>query len=197
MRTLTDISNYIFIEDNPDKVDIIFIPGGSYAEVAEKSAELWNSKFAPFILPSGKYNPKRGCFSGPLSKMNIYSGLYNTEWEFLKDVLLINGVNETSVLKEVNAQNTYENAFNSRKVTDGFNMNITKAIICCKSFHARRCLMYYQWAYPKTDFLVCPSNVQGINRDNWFLTEHGIERVMGELTKCGSQFKEYIIKLNE
>jgi uncharacterized SAM-binding protein YcdF (DUF218 family) len=197
MRTLTDITNYIFIEDNPEKADIIFIPGGSYAEVAEKSAELWNNKYAPFILPSGKYNPKRGSFSGLLSKMDIYSGVYATEWEFLKEVLLNNGVDETSVIREMNAENTYENAFNSRNVTDKMNMNIKKAIICCKSFHARRCLMFYQWAYPETDFLVCPSNVQGICKDNWFTTEHGIERVMGELTKCGSQFKEYIIQINK
>jgi uncharacterized SAM-binding protein YcdF (DUF218 family) len=197
MRTVTDISNYIFIEDNPGEADIIFIPGGSYAEIAEKSAELWNNKYAPIILPSGKYNPKRGYFSGPLSKAEKYNSTYDTEWKFLRDVLLKNGVDGTSILREENAESTYQNAFKSREVTDKLSLHIKKAIICCKSFHARRCLMYYQWAYPDTDIIICPSDVQGINRDNWFMSENGIDRVMGELMRCGSQFKDYIIEINK
>jgi hypothetical protein len=50
--------------------------------------------------------------------------------------------------------------------------------------------MYYQFAYPQTEFIICPSDVQGINRNNWFESEVGIERVMGELMRCGSLFKD-------
>ena len=32
-------------------------------------------------------------------------------------------------------------------VTDKLDMEIKTAIICCKSFHARRCLMYYETVY--------------------------------------------------
>jgi hypothetical protein len=34
MRTIDDITNFIFLEDQLEKADIIFIPGGSYAEIA-------------------------------------------------------------------------------------------------------------------------------------------------------------------
>lgn len=197
MKTIDDITKFIFLENNPEKADIIFIPGGSYAELAERAAELWRNEYAPIILPSGKYSIKRGYFPKPLSKSEIYSGTYNSEWDFLKDVLIKNGVDENIILREDNAQFTYENAVKSREITDKLNLHINKAIICCKSFHARRCYMYYQWAYPDTKIIICPSEVQGINKDNWFTTENGVERVMGELTRCGSQLKEYIMEFTK
>lgn len=190
MKIIDDITNFIFIEDEPQKADIIFIPGGSYAEIAEKAAMLWTKGYANKILPSGRYSVKRGYFPGPLSKSDKYNLQYNTEWEFLKDVLLQNGVNETAILREDNAENTYENAIYSKKVTDKYNLDIKIAIICCKSFHARRCLMYYQLSYPQTKFIICPAEIQGINKYSWFKCDNGIERVMGELMRCGGQFKD-------
>lgn len=197
MKIIDDITNFIFLEDKPEKVDIIFIPGGSYAELAEKAAELWNSGYAPIILPSGKYSSKRGYFPKPSSKAEKYNGKYNTEWEFLKAVLIENGVDEKAILREDKAENTYENAFKSREVTDKLNIRINKAIICCKAFHARRCFMYYKWAYPDAEIIVCPSEVQGINRNNWFTTKNGVEKVMDELMKSGLQFKDYIRELTK
>ncbi|MGH4137122.1 YdcF family protein [Clostridium sp.] len=197
MKTIDDITNFIFLEDNPEKADIIFIPGGSYAELAESAAELLRNEYAPLVLPSGKYSVKRGYFPSPLSKADKYTGTYNTEWDFLKDVLIKNGVDESRILREDNAEFTYENAFKSREITDKLNLNINSAIICCKAFHARRCYMYYKWAYPNTKIIICPSEVQGINRNNWFTTEIGVERVMGELARCGSQLKDYIMEFTK
>lgn len=192
MRIIEDITNFIFIEDKLEKADIIFIPGGSYAEIAEKAAKVWCEGYSELILPSGKHSVNRGCFPGPLSKADKYSFNYDTEWDFLKAVLLQNGVAEESIMKEDKAQNTYENAIYSKEVTDRYNLNIKRAIICCKSFHARRCLMYYQWLYPKTEFIVCPTDTQGISKNDWFKSQHGIEKVMGELMRCGGQFADVI-----
>ena len=116
MGTIDDITNFIFIENQPKQVDIIFIPGGPYAEIAEKAAMLWHKEYSTIILPSGRYSIKRGYFPGPLSKADKYNEKYNTEWEFLKEVLLQNGVAETAVLKEDKAEFTYENAINSKKL---------------------------------------------------------------------------------
>lgn len=192
MRIIEDITNFIFIEDKLEKADIIFIPGGSYAEIAEKAAKVWREGYSELILPSGKYSVNRGYFPGPLSKADKYNFNYDTEWDFLKAVLLQNGVAEESIMKEDKAQNTYENAIYSKEVTDRYNLNIKRAIICCKSFHARRCLMYYQWLYPKTEFIVCPADTQGISKNDWFKSQNGIEKVMGELMRCGGQFADII-----
>jgi uncharacterized SAM-binding protein YcdF (DUF218 family) len=192
MRSIDDITKFIFLKDRPQKADIIFIPGGSYAEIAEEAARLWHLEYSGVILPSGKYSVKRRYFPGPLSKADKFSAKYNTEWEFLKDVLVQNGVSEEAVLREDKAEYTYENAILSKEITDKLGLDIKRAIICCKSFHARRCLMYYQFVYPQTEFIICPSDVQGIHRDNWFKSEVGVERVMGELMRCGSQFKDIL-----
>ena len=187
LRYLNDISNFIFINDDLEEADIIFIPGGSYPEIAEEAAKLWKKGYSNLILPSGAYGINIGAFIKPSSKKDIYNKNYKTEWEFLKDVLVINGVKEECILKEDKATFTYENAIFSKKVTDSLGIEIKKAIICCKSFHARRCLMYYTYAFPETEFIVCPTDVDGISKDTWHLYPHATKRVMSELRKAGGQ----------
>jgi uncharacterized SAM-binding protein YcdF (DUF218 family) len=189
---IREITSFIFVEDKPEKADIIFVPGGSWPEPVERAAKLWVEGYAPFILPSGKYSMSKGYFSGSMTKADKYNKNYETEWEFMKDVLLSCGVDESSIIKEDNAVWTKQNAFNSREVTDSYNLEIKKAIICCKSFHAKRCLMFYSFAYPETQFIVCPVDIEGITKDNWFETEIGIDKVMGELSRVGGQLKNSI-----
>lgn len=192
MRYIDDITNFIFISTKIEKADIIFIPGCSHPEIAETAARIWKDKFAPLILPSGRFGKQRGYFAGPKSKGEIYNKVYETEWSFFKDVLIKNGVENKAILKEDESEYTYQNAIFSKKVTDKLNLNINKAIICCQAFHARRCLMYYETVYPYVEFIVCPTETQGINKDNWYKTQYGIDRVLGELERCGSQFKGII-----
>ena len=71
MRIIEDITNYIFIDDVPAKADIIFIPGGSNPEIAERTAEIWKDGFAPYIIPSEKYNINRSAFPGKNKKRVI------------------------------------------------------------------------------------------------------------------------------
>lgn len=189
---IKEITSFIFIEDKPEKADIIFVPGGLWPEPMEKASELWLNGYAPYILPSGKYTLKNNCFTKPATKSEKYNKKYDTEYEFMKDVGLSYGVDEKAILKEDNATWTKENAFNSRKVTDELDLEIKKAIICCKSFHSKRALMFYSFAYPETKFIICPVDIENINKENWFETEYGIDNVMGELSRCGGQFKKAI-----
>lgn len=189
---IKEITSFIFVENKPEKADIIFVPGSSWCEPTEKAAQIWLDGYAPYILPSGKYSMSKGYFPGTVTNVEKYAGKYNTEWEFMKDVATINGVNESAILKEEKATWTKENALKSRAVTDKYNLDIKRAIICCKSFHAKRCLMFYSFAYPKTEFIVCPIDVDGITKENWFKTENGIDNVMGELSRCGGQFKRIV-----
>lgn len=185
---LKETETFIFVEDQPEKADIIFVPGNGYPQMAERAAGLYRKGYAPYILPSGRYSITTGEFSGVLSKSDEYSGVYGTEWEFLREVLIKNGVEPEAILKEDQATYTYQNALFSRKVTDAAGISVKKAILCCKSYHSRRVLMYYQSVYPETEFLVCPSFPDGICRDNWNRTEQGIDAVTGELTRIIRQF---------
>ena len=185
---IKETSEFIFAENKPEKADIIFVPGNGYSQMAERAAQLYAKKYAPFVLPSGKYSISAGRFGGVLTGQKRYNGEYQTEWEFMKDVLLKEGVPEEVILREDGATFTYQNAINSRKVTDAVGIRVKKAIICCKAQHARRCKLYYQYLYPQTTFLICPSDV-GINRENWFDTQKGRKEVLGEVEKCGEQLQ--------
>lgn len=185
---LKHAEDFIFVENEPEKADIIFVPGNGFPQMAERAAELYNAGYAPYVLPSGRYSVVTGKFSGVLSKAECYDGDYETEWEFLNDVLVRNGVPEEAVLKEDQATYTYANALRSKEVTDKAGIQVKKAILCCKSHHSRRCLMYYQTVFPETEFLVCPAFPDGITRDNWNQSEEGVEAVTGEMTRIIRQF---------
>lgn len=201
MRIIDDISDFIFLKDKVQKADIIFIPGGSNPELGEYAAELWKQGLAPYIMPSGGVSIKTGKFNGVKSKRELYNKDYKTDCEFLADVLEINGVPKEAILWEDTSSWTKENAFFSRKIADINNLDIKRAILCCKSFHARRSLMCYQLAFPHAEFFIQPvpyyQNNILISKENWFKTEEGIKRVLGELQRCGNQFNEEILQLKD
>ena len=132
--------------------------------MAEQAARLYKEGMAAWVLPSGRYSVINQKFSGVLSKGDIYNGTYETEWEFLRDVLIKNGVPKERILREDMATFTYENAIYSRQVTDREQLNIQKAILCCKTCHARRALMYYKLLYPDTEFFVSSCCVDSIDK---------------------------------
>jgi len=194
---LDQITEFVFAEHKLEEADIIFIPGSGHPQLAEEAAKLYHQGWAPWILPSGRYSITTGKFSGVLDKQECYQGSYETEWDFLSQVLQEKGVPGTAILKEDRATYTYENAIYSRQVTDGMGLKIKKAILCSKPYHARRCLLYYQLLYPDTRFMVYPIKDSKIQRDNWFLTEEGTRLVFGELERMGTQFHEIMREMRE
>lgn len=195
-KFLDNITEFIFIEHEPKPADIIFVPGNGYSDMAIRAARLWNEKYAPFILISGKYAKHVGAFRSMLKEENPYSGEYETECDFLYTILKGERVAPEAIIRENEATFTYENAVFSKRLTDERSLSIHKAIICCNAYHGRRCLMYYQLLYPDTEFLVCAIDT-GIDRNNWHRTEKGIEVVLGEVERCGSQFHEIIKGCNQ
>ena len=189
-KFLNQFTEFIFVEDKPEKSDVIFIPGSGFPQLAEEAAKLYHQGLVPYILPSGRYSVLNGKFAGVQEKKELYDGEYETEWEFLKEVLKKNHVSEEHILREDKATYTYENAIYSRKVTDCLGMEIKKAILCCKPYHARRSLLYYQLLYPETQFFVRPIQDSDVKRENWYLTEKGIRLVFGEVQKIGEQFED-------
>ena len=185
---LADVEEFIFVENIPQKADIIFVPGNGYPQMAERAAQLYKQGLADFVLPSGRYSVVNQKFSGVMAKQDVYNGNYETEWEFLQQVLIKNGVPSECILRENMATFTYENAIFSRQVTDKAGLKIKKAILCCKSYHSRRSLMYYQLLFPDTEFFVVPVDADGITRENWRKTEEGIEAVTGEINRIMKQF---------
>jgi uncharacterized SAM-binding protein YcdF (DUF218 family) len=172
------ITDFMFFETRIESSDVILIPGGSHPQLMEKAAELYHLGIAPYILPSGGSTP------------NVIS----TEWEFLRDVGLRLGVPEKAILREDKASNTFENARFSWNVIHEYGIKPKKAVLVCKSYHARRVLLTYQVEFPKAvEFFVSPvTDKTGTTKDNWYLEEQKIKYVMNELTKVGQYFAHHI-----
>ena len=199
-RIITDISDYIFVDDTDlsiGKADAIFLPGGSHPEQPEYAAELYKKGLAWWLIPSGGISIKRDSWPGVRSKADIYDKLYESDCEFFTDVLIKNGVPKDAIIGEDQSRHTHDNAFFSKKVADMAGLEINTAIIVCKAFHARRCLMLYQMAFPSVELKVFPVHCYNITKENWYTTEIGINRILGELTRCGNQFvpdiKSYLL----
>ena len=190
MKFLRDITEFIFLEDLPEKADLIIVPGNTWPQPARRAAALYHEGMAPYIVVSGRYSKGQQTFAGAACEGDRYKGAYMTEADFLTDVLIREGVPETAVLQERKAEFTLENARYIIKLLEEKKMTVKKALICCQAFHARRCRMYFEYVFQDTDveFLMCPAVTQGISRCSWMESQKGLDTVLGELRRCGEQF---------
>lgn len=189
-RGVQDITNFIFMEDVPEKCDVILIPGTSKSAITEKAAQLYCAGYAPYVMPSGLYSSSLGRFAGENIDNPRYAGVYASDFEYCKHILMGNGVPEHAILREERATNSMENAAYSAQAAKDAGLDIKRAIICCQAFHARRAFQCYACHFPDAQLFVVPTPTQGITRDDWYRTEKGFKKVMGEVAKCGMYFKD-------
>lgn len=75
-KFLKQTEDFIFIDDKPEKADVIFVPGNGYPQMAEKAAELYRRGLAPRVLPSGRYSVSQlGNLPGFWIERNIIMGI--------------------------------------------------------------------------------------------------------------------------
>lgn len=184
------ISDFLFVEHDKKKADVIFIPGSGQGSLAVHAAELYGEGYAPVIIPSGKYSITEGRFLGPAQKGLAPDELYETESDYLSAVLKAHGVPKQAIWQERQATYTYENAVFTERLLRKKGTEIKNAIISCQAYHARRCLMYYRLLFPDIELIVSPVVTRGISKDNWDLDCEKIDVVLGEMERCGSQFHE-------
>ena len=188
-RAIEDMTNFIFMEDQPEKCDLILIPGTAKSATTVRAAELYRQGYAPYVMPSGRYSYTLGRFASEKIDNPRYLGDYETEFEYMKKILMDNGVPESAILKEDQATNTVQNAQFSAEVVRNAGLTVRKAIICCKAFHARRAYLSYACFFPETELLIIPTKTPGLGRDDWYLSEKGYQLVLTEIAKCGSYFQ--------
>lgn len=181
----------IFVSHPPEKADVILVPGSDTEALGQKAAQLWKEGFAPVILVSGKYSIMKNGFTVPPELAQKYPEQYETEADFLGAVMEKSGGPKEAVWKEKTATYTYENAIASRRMTKERHLEVKRAILCCKPSHARRCLLYYQLLFPETEFLICPCEYE-LTAENWYQTENGIDTVLGEAERLGTQFHQIL-----
>lgn len=192
LEWIDDVTRFVFLSDAPAPADVIFVPGNGHAAPSELAAALYRQGLAPYVLPSGRYAIGSGRFGGQISGERRYDGAFDTEWAFMRRVLMEGGVPGHAILREDEATYTYQNAIFSRRRTDAIGLNVRRGLLCCMPVHARRAKMYYQTLFPQAELLVCPAPGAAVTRDSWMRTPEGIDAVLGELTRCGTQFGEIL-----
>ncbi len=146
----------------------------------EQVCDLYHAGFAQYILPSGG--------------KNAALPTYDSEWAYFRDIACQRGVPDTCILKEDMATNTFENARFSRAVLQHRSLPLTRAILVCKAFHARRALLTYQLLFNnQIEYMVSPViDARNIRRDNWFHDKEKIIKVMSEVEKIGKYFAPHL-----
>ncbi len=182
-RAMTDL---VFVSDPPAPADAIFIPGSSHPEPVLLAARLFREGYAPRIVPSGRFGIGRTAFRIPG---------YETEADWMTALLLEQGVPEAAVLPEREAAFTWENACFSAALCRKAGLTVRRGLLCCRPFHARRALLYYQTAFQETEWIACPAREPGVNADDWHRTPEGRGRVLGEARRLGDQINEQLEEL--
>jgi uncharacterized SAM-binding protein YcdF (DUF218 family) len=176
------ITDFIFMNDKLVKADVILIPGSAHKELAVAAAKLYHEGYSNKIIPSGGFSK--------------YLEEGKTEFEFLKQVLINEGVKPEDIIEESKAAHTFDNATLSLELMDKHHFK--NAILVCKGYHSRRAYLTYRTVFPKGVTLSVHSIVgrYQISKDNWYMDQSKINKVMLEVEKIGKYFKEEIQIMN-
>ena len=127
IRAVTD---FVFVSDAPEKVDVILIPGSRHPANAIRAAELYCAGYAPYVLPSGRHGAAVDKFIGVMPEDRAaYPNDYPTEWAFLRDVLIKHGVPDSAILREDEATFTWDNARKSAAVLKAQGISARAAVL--------------------------------------------------------------------
>ena len=71
---LKQIEDFMFIEDKPEKADVIFVPGNGYPQMAEKAAELYRNGLHQRSCPVEDTVSQQGDLQEFLTRKNVIVG---------------------------------------------------------------------------------------------------------------------------
>ena len=92
MHFFDPITDFIFIENEPEPADVIFIPGGPCGEIALHAAELFHQGYAPLLIPSGCHSILDPVYRGARSPEKYRGREFPTEADFFSAILMEKGV---------------------------------------------------------------------------------------------------------
>lgn len=144
--------------------------GTRHNEAIKKAYELYRDGFVCKILVSGGKNKTTG----------------ENEAKEMSQKLIDLGVRREDIILEDQSTNSLENVLFSKKLIEekvGFE-NLKKIIAVVKHYHSRRALMTLKKHFPKNlELIPVAYEIYGFTKEDWFETEIGKEKVMGEWNK--------------
>lgn len=141
-QALKNIWNYMKLNQDIEKCDLIIGCGCANLDIPVKCSELYKQGFAPKILFAGGY--------GKITK----NSFNKTEAEIYKEIAIANGVNEADILIETESTNTGDNFKFAEKILDKYNIKHDRIIIVDKSFKERRSYSAAKIVFQKKKLMV-------------------------------------------
>ena len=168
------ITQFLFLEDPPQTVDLSFVLGSPSISSIVPAVELYLAGMAKKIVVSG---------NGPHSNSP-------PEWKIYRDYAINHGVLAQDIFVEPKATNTLENfVFSNALIEEKFGWkNIHTIAISAKPFHMRRALMTARQHWPAhLNYVMRPSNApDDPPATTWWQTEGGRQFVLSELRAIGT-----------
>lgn len=157
---------FLEVQENPVKSDCIIVISGDRGDRITQAVNLYNSDYAPIILISGG---------------KVYH--HTTIAKLMKDHALELGIPENSMILEEQADSTYQNAVNCKKIIidNGF----TSAIVVTSNYHMRRTSIVFNKVFKDTDVKLTYSSAKDpfFNAKQWWSTNKGIMYTFTEYIK--------------
>jgi hypothetical protein len=168
------ISRFLFLQDEPERVDLAFVLGSPTVNSLLPALTLFQANLAPRILISGAGQTRDGI----------------PEWQLYRDHALAAGVPPEALLLEQNARNTLENfEFGAELIAQEIGWSEISAIgLCAKPYHMQRALMTARrFVPPQVRLLAFPAeHPENLSQTSWADTTEGTTRVLQELGKIGT-----------
>lgn len=174
LNTRQAITEFLFLEDAPQSVDLSFVLGSPTISSIVPAVELYLAGHTKKIVISG-HGPQTD--SPP-------------EWKMYQDYAIAHGVLAQDIFVETKAANTLENFVFSKALIEkifGWE-NIRTVALSAKPYHMRRSLMTARQHWPAhLNYVMRPSNApDDPPASTWWQTESGRQFALAELRAIGT-----------
>ncbi len=186
------IYNYLNINSDIKKADMIIGFGCMDKTIPLKCASLYKSGFGKIIVFSGNVG------KGTMDVLNI------TEAEYFKNIAINEGIQEDNILLENKATNTYENYKYTKKLLENMSINYKSVVIVQKPYVKRRLKAIADVEMNNKEVYVTSMNLSleefiNVQKENKTMTfDEIINELVGEISiilttpKYGIQSKQII-----
>lgn len=165
------ITAFLFAGGVPRPLDLALVLGSPTVSSLLPAVALYHAGMVRPLLIAGRGRPEQA----------------PPEWELYREEAIARGVSAEDILLERQSSNTLENIqYAARIIAAEFGWHRVRRLgLFCKPLHSRRALLTARTHLPPgIDISVhVPRIASDIQPENWWKTERGRERVLGELRR--------------